>query len=642
MLLSVNKVRKLFGIDIILEDVSFRLERHEKVALVGRNGAGKTTLLKLLTHHYLPDGGSIQFEKGARVGYLSQSVLPDSEQSVLEVATEARQHIVDLDKRLKELEVLMAESANSELLDEYSLLQEHFLMQGGYSIESDLKVVLGKLGFEEEEFSKPISALSGGERTRLSLAKLLLEEPDLLILDEPTNHLDMDAIEWLEAWIRGYQGAVLLVSHDRTFLNAVSQKTLELRFGMMRSFPGGYDRYVVLAEEEDDRIRDLAEKQGEQMAKMDEFVRRFMNSQRTAQARGRLKHLEKLKANAVIVPDKQKGINASFKAKTRTGDIVLDCKGVSKSFGEQKLFSNLNWQVRWGEKWGVIGVNGAGKSTLIRIALGEMDLDSGFIKMGANVRLGYFNQDASFENLKVSALEVVCGRTGLEMGPARSLLGRFLISGDDALRRLSTFSGGERVKIALACLMGQEPNVLVLDEPTNHLDIDSREALAEVLQEFNGTLIMISHDRWMLDMVTHHTLDLRHDESPSYEGCYTEYRKWRNSRQSKVPANPNAGLSVAYATQGSSATATLLSPRELSKEIGRLTKLVETTESDVTSYEEKKASIEKSMATETNPAKLVELSHKFAEVQRATESSFNKWSKYSEQLDQLRSQQGIK
>ena len=628
MLLSVSAIHKEFAGEVVLESCTFRLERHETVALVGRNGAGKTTLLKIITGAMQHDGGSVQWARGATFGYLSQVSLPNTDQTVLEVATEAREKLVKMQQRLRELESQMADHATEDDLEEYSRLQEHFHSEGGYAVENDLKFVLKRLGFEEEEWSKPVHALSGGEKTRLALVKLLLEEPDLLILDEPTNHLDLEAIEWLESWIRGYGGAVLIVSHDRTFLQSVADRVLEIREGKVDAYPGPFDKYLKLRKEADELLAKNADRQAAEMAKLDEFVRRFINSQRTAQARGRLKMLERMEAQRIVPHREDKQMKAGFKVTKRAGDVVLDCKKLSMAFGAQELFQNLDWTVKWGDRWGVIGSNGAGKSTLMRVALGDLEAVSGEAKLGSNVELGWFRQDASFLNQDMSPLETMHYELGMDQAQARNLLGRFLISGDDAMRPIKTLSGGEKGKVALAAITSMHPNVLVLDEPTNHLDIASREALAEVLNEYNGTLILVSHDRWLLEQVTKQTLELRTDGSNQYQGNYLEYRAWKAK---------GAQPTKATATSKESPKQTpMLSPRELSKEIARMQKEVSGLEEEITKLEADLEAHERLLARPQAGDDLVAMSVKHGELRSAIEDRLNRWTEIGGRIEEYK------
>ncbi len=629
MVAQISNVRKSFGADEVLSGVTFRIESREKIALVGRNGAGKTTLVKILTGDLTPDEGTIQLGRGVRIGYLSQHSQLNPEQTVLQAAEQAREELLTLQARLDELTQKLEHEPTDEDLDEYARLHEHFIDQGGYDAERDVQSVLKRMGFEEDDWAKPVKALSGGERTRLTLARLLLEEPDLLILDEPTNHLDLEATEWLESWIRNYGGAVLLVSHDRVFLQNVTQRVIEMRFGAVKSYPGNFEKFLELRAAEDERQAVVAESQQEEIAKLDEFVRRFMNSQRTAQARGRLKQMEKLKAVAVEAPKKDKGMAAGFGKVQRAGDIVIETKGLSMSFGEQKLFQHLDWTVRWGERWGVIGANGAGKSTLLKVLLGRIDAVEGRARMGANVQIGVFMQDAENLDLTLSPLEQVIDRLGWETGPARNLLGRFLITGDDVFRPIRTLSGGERNKLALALLTAENPNVLFLDEPTNHLDMPSREALAKVLKEYQGTLILVSHDRWLLGEITSQTLDVRIEGSMIYQGSYPEYRAFRD-RKSQPVAKAAKASPVAVAPPVPTMT-----PRELSKEIARLEKEVAQTEDRIHAEEQGLETLEREMATPAPGTDLFKMSTRHGELQKIIRELLQKWEADSLRLQEL-------
>jgi len=633
VLLAVSNVRKLFGGDVVLDQVTFRIDRREKVALVGRNGIGKTTLLKILTGELDADGGSVQWERGSTFGYLSQTSRLDDSKTVLEAAEEARAHLIQMEARLQELEAVLQAQPTSEDLEEFSLLHEHFHAEGGYSVERDLRAVLARMGFEESEYDKPVSKLSGGERTRLILARLLLEEPDLLILDEPTNHLDLEATEWLEGWIRGYGGSVLLVSHDRVFLGNVAQRVLEMRDGQVKSYPGPFEKFVELRKAEDERLLNVAEKQQEEMAKLDEYVRRFMNSQRTAQARGRLKLLERMRATAVSAPTQDRSMAARFQGVKRAGDLVVEAKGLSMAFGPQKLFQNLDWVVRWGERWGIVGENGVGKSTLIKVILGELEQTAGTVRLGTNVEVGYFSQDASHLDLELSPLQTLNYELGWEAGPARNYLARFLIAGDDVFRPIKTLSGGERNKMALALLSALEPNVLILDEPTNHLDMASREALAQVLSEYKGTILLISHDRRLLDQLTDHTLDLRRTGAFAYPGGYSEYRQSRARPIAARPAPRSAPPPEAPAPPA-------WTPRELSKEIQRVRRATEEAESAVTDLEGDLERLERVMASPPADADLFRLSSRHGELQREIADAMARWEASASRLEELTALQG--
>ncbi|MBC8065768.1 MAG: ABC-F family ATP-binding cassette domain-containing protein [Chlorobia bacterium] len=633
MLLNITNVTKAFGPDHILTGVTMRIDAREKVALVGRNGTGKTTLLKILTGQYAPDSGSVHLARGARVGYLRQEVPIDEGVSVLEEAQSSKAKELEMKRRLEELEAKIEQSATEEDLEEYALLHEHFLESEGYSTESDIRTILIKMGFTEDEFDKPTSKLSGGEKTRLAIAKLLLEEPDLMILDEPTNHLDLQATEWLEGWIRGYHGAVLLVSHDRTFLDSTSERVIEMKDGQVKSYPGPFPKFLQLRAEEDARLAEVAKRQDIEIAKMDEYVRRFMNSQRTAQARGRLKLMNRLIEGKVEAPKNDKGMKGAFAAGKRSGDLVLETEKLTVGFADGvNLFKNLNWTVRNGDRWGVIGENGSGKSTLIKVALGLLDPVEGRARLGSNVVCGYFSQDVSDIDVNQTPLDFMVYECDMLPADARNLLGRYLISGDDVYRPIKTFSGGEKNKLALARLTNLNPNLLILDEPTNHLDMASRDALAEILKEYKGTLILVSHDRWLLSNVTDHILDVRKAGPIQYPGSYTEYKS------GKAAAPPPKSSS--RVTEEPKSLEIGLSPRELSKEISRLTKLVAELEIQVSEDERHLRETEVQLANVEPSADIYSLTQQHSAIQERLAGTMSAWEENSVKLEKMSALQG--
>ncbi len=646
VLLSVSNVSKSFGVDKILLGVGFRLDAREKVALVGRNGTGKTTLLKILTGQLEPDTGFVQIAKGAKIGYLKQEAPVTMGRTVLEEAETAVQQQLALRGRLDELEIRLEHGTPSEEeLEEYALIHEHFLEAEGYSAERDIRVVLQRMGFTEDEFDKPTDQLSGGEKTRLAIARLLLEEPDLLILDEPTNHLDLQATEWLEGWLKGYHGAVLLVSHDRAFLDNTAERVLEMRDLTVKSYPGPFPKYLVLKAEEEERQTEVARRQDMEIAKMDEYVRRFMNSQRTAQARGRLKLMNRLIEKKVEAPKNERGMSAGFGEAKRSGDVVLFAEKLTVGFvsdsGEKTvLFSDMDWTARYGDRWGVIGENGSGKSTLIKVLLGELEPLVGRAKLGSNVIAGYFSQDTSDLDPEMSPLDVMVWEMDMKPPEARNLLARFLLSGDDVYRPVKTLSGGEKNKLSLARLTQLQPNLLILDEPTNHLDMASRQALAVVLKEYKGTLVLVSHDRWLLSQVTEQTLDIRRAGAIIYPGSYTEYRN-RGSKAAQ-PAQKKAAQSpsITKLLGTEKPPEPQLSPRELSKEIARVTKMVADIEAEVAADEQHLKDLEEELAHLGPAADVFSLTREHGQLKEKIEGGMSAWQEHSERLDALVSKQG--
>lgn len=624
MLLEVDGVVKDFADVRVLDGVDLRIDRREKVALVGRNGTGKTTLLRILTGAYEPDGGSVRLARGAKIGFLRQEDAVESGRTVLDVAEDARKEAVRLKEQIEELEKRLEEHSTPEDLELYATLHEHYEELEGYSAERDLTAVLGRVGFAPADFDKSTDSLSGGEKTRLALARLLLEQPDLLILDEPTNHLDLQATEWLEGWIRGYTGAVLLVSHDKEFLRNTAERVVVMEDCQTKSYPGGFDKFLKLREEERERLERVAKKQKAEMDKLDEYVRRFMGSERTAQARGRLKMLQRMEASAVVVPKDAKKAGIGFEAGERSGDIVLECRKLEMGFGERTLFRDLDWTVRSGERWGVIGENGAGKSTLVKIAVKELVPRSGTVRIGSNVTLGYFAQDHIDLDSEQTPFKYLVYDYGLDPGPARTLLGRFLFGADDIFRPIGTLSGGEKNKLVLAGLTTLKPNLLVLDEPTNHLDMDSRDVLGQVLSEYKGTLILISHDRSLLSKATDHTFDLKRTGATVYPGSYLEYRRSLASPRpvvtaAKVEERPALGLS----------------PREVSKAIARLEREIEGVEIEISEEEDAIKGLEKLLEA-PDPAQAARLSEEHTARVEALHGLMALWEAKSLELEELR------
>jgi len=648
VILNVSNVAKSYGVDQILTSVTFRIDAGEKVAMVGRNGTGKTTLLKIITGQVEVDSGNVQVARGAKIGYLRQEAPVSMGRSVIEEAESAVERQLEMQERLKVLEDRLENSPTQDEIDEYTLIHEHFLDAEGYSAEHDVRTVLLKMGFTEDEFDKPTAKLSGGEKTRLAIARLLLEEPDLMILDEPTNHLDLQATEWLENWIKQYHGAVLLVSHDRTFLDNTAERVIEMRDGSVKTYPGPFLKYLELRAADEARQAEVAKRQDMEIAKMDEFVRRFMNSQRTAQARGRLKIMNRLIESKVDAPQNEKGMKAGFGEPKRSGDIVVSCEKLTVGFSaaetdeneEVVLFKNLDWTARFGERWGIIGENGSGKSTLSKVILGQLEPLAGRARLGANVLIGSFTQDASDLDEEMSPLDIMVWDLDMKPPEARNLLGRFLISGDDVYRPIKTLSGGEKNKLSLAKLTHLNPNLLILDEPTNHLDMASRDALSEILKDYKGTLVLISHDRHLLTQVTNNTLDIRKSGPIQFSGSYAEYRS-RGSKPAAAPAKKEASASIPKLLDGKQKPEEpAMSPRELSKEIQRIEKLVAQIEAEVADREAEITEIEAQLANLDPSADVYSITREYQARQEELAGTMSAWEEQSSRLEKLIAMRG--
>ncbi len=627
MLLTVSNLGVQFGEEIILEGVSFGIKRGEKAALVGRNGTGKTTLIRSIIGDLDQDKGDIHLSRGAKIGLLRQEQTVPDGSTVLAEAEKAAEEKVHLRDRIEDLGRQIEQDNDPELLEEYAALQERFHEQEGWQLEADIRLVLQKVGFTEAEYSKPTDSLSGGEKTRLALAKLLLEEPDLLILDEPTNHLDLHAVEWLEGWLKRTSCAVLAVSHDETFLEAVAESIIEIREFGTKKWPGGWVKAQKLREEYDDRRRKEAAAQEEEIARLDAFVKEFIDSQRTAQARGRRIKMNKMIENRTSLPEKNRSMGAGFEPVQRSGNLVVECKKLEAGYPDLKLIDGLDWTVRRGERWGVIGDNGAGKSTLIKTVFGRIDKLGGEAKIGTQIDLGCFWQDVVDLDQTLTPIEHIQRATDLESGPARGLLAKFLFEGDDVFKRIRQLSGGEKNKLVLAELTFFNPNVLVLDEPTNHLDIDSRRVLAEVLNEYKGTLILVSHDRKLLSSVTDHILDVKRSGVVQYPGSYDDYR-----RKTAVNAAPE--------TAKTSKASVEISPRELSKLIAKVEAEIKNLEEQISATENNISESESKLASAGPDDDLITMTKTHGAEEEKLAQLLADWEQAGDRLEVLKAQQG--
>ncbi|MHB0913347.1 MAG: ABC-F family ATP-binding cassette domain-containing protein [Armatimonadota bacterium] len=542
-LITLSQVRKSFGAFQVVDEASFTVGNGEKVALVGPNGSGKTTLLRMIAGLEEPESGQVVVLPGSSVGYMRQDDELHGGSTLLDEVAGASVEIQHLERELRRLEAAMsADGAEmEELVAEYGEVQHEFERLGGYSFEAELKSALAGLGLGPEHWEKPVEVLSGGQKTRAALAKLLLKKPDVLLLDEPTNHLDIDATEWLEEFLQGFPGAVLIVSHDRYFLDRVVTKVVDLHDGCTRSYPGNYTAFVKQKSELLRQQMEGFERQQEEVAKLEDFIARYRAGQRAREAKSRGKRLAKMVRIAKPRTESQK-MRLSLSPAMQSGHIVMDLVGVAKSFGGRALFSGLDMLVESGDRIGVVGPNGSGKSTLLRMIVGDEELSAGTISTGYAVEIGYFAQDLSDLDPDNSVLEELLEAGDMTSGEARSLLARFLFIGEDVFKKVGRLSGGEKNRLVLAKLMLSRPNVLVLDEPTNHLDIDSRQALDAALSEFPGTVIVTSHDRYLLNSIATRILEISGGASRLYAGNYDYFQerrvRARPTKRKKAPPRP--------------------------------------------------------------------------------------------------------
>ncbi|MEG0049712.1 MAG: ABC-F family ATP-binding cassette domain-containing protein [Clostridia bacterium] len=538
ILISVQNVQKSFGTHEVLQDVSFSLQKGEKMGLVGVNGCGKTTLLKMITGEMQPDGGMIHKGKDLRIGYLAQVDDIALTDTVWGALLRVFEEVIGMETRLRELESELAvHSGNEELTlrlsGEYQRLTERFSQAEGYAYEGEMLGVLGGLGLKPEMSDRLVSTLSGGERTRLSLAKLLLQKPDVILMDEPTNHLDLEAIEWLQNYLTEYRGSLLLISHDRYFLDHVCTTMGELLGGRMIKFTGNYTEYMKKRTADfETRMKafNLQQKEIDRERAIIERYRSFNREKSIKAAESRQKRLDKIER--VDKPIEENHVRFSFDTRRRSGEDALEVKNLQKSFEGQTLFENLSFKMRTGDRVALIGPNGVGKSTLFKILMNKLTPDRGSAKYGTNVDVGYYDQHQQELNPMNTVLDEVWNSfPTMEQTHIRGALGLFLFSGDDVFEQIGKLSGGERGRVALTKLMLKKDNLLLLDEPTNHLDMDSREVLEDALEDFPGTILAISHDRYFINRFADHILVMGENGMTEYLGNFDDYVEKRDRPQ---------------------------------------------------------------------------------------------------------------
>ena len=533
IVLSCNNLNKSFGIDSILEDVSFTVNEGDKIGIIGINGTGKTTLFKIISGVYGYDSGDIYTAKDCEIGYLEQNMNFHSENTILDEVLEVFRDLIDMETYLRNLELKIAEEgekSNSDYLDklmnEYSHKLELFADKNGYGYKSEAKGVLKGLGFSDNDMNKPISILSGGEKTRILLGKLLLKKPTLLMLDEPTNHLDSEAIEWLELFLKQYKGTIMLISHDRYFLDQVVNRTFEIHNKKLKTYNGNYSKFLELSRVEKELELKKYEDQQKDLKKQEESIERL-------KAYGREKHLKRARSkekalDKIDVLDKpeayRKRARIEFNPSIVSGNDVLQVRDVSMGYGNRILFKDLNLDIYREEKVALIGANGIGKSTLFKIIMNEIIPLSGSVTLGTNVNVSYFHQEQKTLNLDNTIIyEIWDSNKHLTQTQIRSMLGAFLFEDEEVFKKISTLSGGERARVAILKLILSNANFLLLDEPTNHLDIDSKEVLEEALSSYTGTIFTISHDRYFLNTVVDKILVLDENGITEYLGNYDYY-----------------------------------------------------------------------------------------------------------------------
>ncbi len=663
MILSVHGINKSFDGKDILRDASFHVEKNEKVAVVGINGAGKTTLIKMIVGQLSPDDGEITFSKDITWGYLAQNQNVDTDNTVYEELKEVKKDAIELEESIRQAEYDMKHLEGAELealLDKYTRMNEQYQRMSGYAWQSEVNGVLKGLGFLEEEFDKKINTLSGGQKTRVALGKLLLQSPDLIILDEPTNHLDMNSIRWLENYLLNYKGAVIIVSHDRYFLDKIAEKVIEVENCKVSSFIGNYSDYAVKKEQLRIAMWNAYIKQQAEIKHQEEVIAKlksFNREKSIKRAESREKMLDKIE-----VLDKPATIDDSMKISLKpvceSGNDVLSVEGLSKSFGDEKLFSDINFEIKKGEHVAIIGDNGTGKTTLLKIINGIEKMDDGKITLGVKVHIGYYDQEHHvLHDDKTLFEEISDAYPTLNNTEIRNTLAAFLFTGDDVFKRIKDLSGGEKGRVSLAKLMLSDANFLILDEPTNHLDITSKEILESAISGYEGTVLYVSHDRYFINKTANRILDLTRGQVVEYIGNYDYYLEHVEDRTKRLfgedttsGAAQAALQSGSYKYEGSKAQADTSADQSKStggagdwkaqKEAQALKRKLEAAlkkcEETIAKLEKREKEITEALsdpAVGTDLGKLRALTDEQTDIQEKLTSLYEEWEQLSENSD---------
>lgn len=644
-MLSASNLTVRFGDRTLFNGVTFNINRGDRIGLVGRNGAGKSTLLKMLAGEREPDSGDLAIPKETTIGYLPQQMTHQEGRTVWHEAVHAFEELQamkrDIDRMTEEMATRTDFESDSylKLLDRHHELNERFSMLGGYSMEGEVEKVLSGLGFEQEDFERQTSEFSGGWRMRIELGKILLRKPDLILLDEPTNHLDIESIQWLEEFMSGYGGAVVLVSHDRAFLDNVTNRTIEISTGRVYDYPVPYSKFVQQSQERRELQQAAYENQQKQIKDTEKFIERFRyKATKSNQVQSRVKQLEKLDRIEVEEEDGQQ-INLRFPPAPRSGRIVVDVDHVRKAYEDNLVLQDISMKIERGEKVAFVGKNGEGKSTLSKIIGGRIGYQAGKVNLGHNVELGYYGQDEADHLPKDStAFEVIdTAATGDMRAQVRSLLGAFLFSGEDADKKVAVLSGGEKSRLALARLLLEPVNLLILDEPTNHLDMRSKDVLKQALQKYDGTLIVVSHDRDFLKGLTDKVYEFRHQQVKEHIGdiyAFLQKRKLESLDQLEQVVKERAaekdGTPKDHKNQYNLRKELGRNENKLKREIGQL--------------EEKIAKMEKTLkqqeAQMADPAQFHQLPQdvfqEYDKQKQVLETTVERWAAASEELEELR------
>lgn len=643
MILSCQNISKAFVENQVLKNVSFHIEDHEKAAIVGINGAGKTTLLRIIVGEMTPDDGQVVLAKDKTLGYLAQNSTVDTSHTIYEELLSVKADLLRLEEKIRECENNMKHAdgdALEDLMKQYTSLTHAFETGGGYLYRSELVGVLKGLGFTEDEFSKPVATLSGGQKTRVALGRLLLQNPDLIILDEPTNHLDMNSIAWLETYLLNYKGAVLIVSHDRYFLDRIAGKVIEIDQSKATTFMGNYSDYAVKKEQLRVAAWNAYMNQQREIKHQEEVIEKlksFNREKSIKRAESREKMLDKIEV--IEKPSEVRtDMKLSLTPRILSGNDVLTVEHLSKSFDSHKLFTDVNFEIKRGEHVAIIGDNGSGKTTLLKILNGLVPADQGTFRLGSNVEIGYYDQEHHVLHSEKTLFEEISDDYPyLNNTQIRNVLAAFLFTGEDVFKRISDLSGGERGRVSLAKLVLSNANFLILDEPTNHLDIMSKEILEDALNGYEGTILYVSHDRYFINRTAHRILDLTEGQFVNYVGNYDYYLEKHDTVmaaiEASVPQSADADNTVAAKVAESEVKLDWKAQKEEQARLRKKENDLKKCEEQIARLEARVSEIDTEMsdpAIGTQVAKLQELSKEQAACQKQLEKLYEQWEELAE------------
>ncbi|HEP1683137.1 TPA: ABC-F family ATP-binding cassette domain-containing protein [Streptococcus pyogenes] len=633
IILQGNKLERSFSGDVLFQNISLQVDERDRIALVGPNGAGKSTLLKLLVGEETPTSGEVNTKKDLTLSYLAQNSRFESDQTIHEEMLKVFEALRQDEKRLRQMEMDMATVSGQDLtrlMTDYDLLTEHFRQQGGFTYESDIKAILNGFKFDESMWQMTIAELSGGQNTRLALAKMLLEKPELLVLDEPTNHLDIETIAWLENYLANYQGALIIVSHDRYFLDKVATVTLDLTPHGLDRYVGNYSRFMTLKAEKLVAEEKQFDKQQKEIAKLEDFVQKnIVRASTTKRAQARRKQLEKIE-RLDKPTSARKSAHMTFQADKPSGNVVLTVEKAAIGYNQHVLSEPINLDVHKLDAIAIVGPNGIGKSTLIKSVIGQIPFIKGEVKYGANVEIGYYDQTQSHLTSSNTVLEELWQdfSTTPEVD-IRNRLGAFLFSGDDVKKSVAMLSGGEKARLLLAKLSMENNNFLVLDEPTNHLDIDSKEVLENALIDFDGTLLFVSHDRYFINRLATKVLEITENGSTLYLGDYDYYLE--KKAELEELARLAAGETVEETKEASATDYQLQKANQ--KERRRLTRRYEEIEARLETIEERIGAIQEDMHASNDTAQLIAWQKEWDQLDQEQEALMEEWETIAEQIE---------